>query len=262
MKVYYVNSLKIHDISTSDSLGYALHTPVDGIDMPTLRVGQQERPLQYGTQVPAQLYGGRSVTLNGIVWGASVSDHYGRRRGLEAAVSIIRSNYNAVGLLHKFTTDDNLDLQFVAFLQTFSLPDLYLNHSDFTSTFLAEDPRLYSQTQHSHDVALGSDSVSNAGSMITPPLLEFIGPLTNPRLTQTDLSQVFKIDTTIASGHSVIVDIAANTMVLDGSTNYNQYFDGGNIWWQLLAGTNHLNLSADSGSGKCNVKWRDAYSGT
>src|ERR1700719_1644344 len=112
MRNFTINSLLIHDI-TQDifTVGYYLHTPISGIDFPSIRLSSYNKPGEHGAIVPNQLYGGRSVTLTGAIVGPSITQYGTNRRALEAAVRIVKNNFISLPLLSTFLTDDGLALQ-------------------------------------------------------------------------------------------------------------------------------------------------------
>lgn len=126
---------------------------------------------------------------------------------------------------------------------------------------LLADPWFY-QTQLTQAVPLSGTPtvVTNTGDARTTGYgcqLEFIGPLTNPQLTNG--SVWVKVGTAIATGDKVTLDLWDWTAIRDG--------DGANLigavqhsgarqWMPLEIGANSLVLSASSGSGSVNVKYR------
>jgi phage-related protein len=263
MQKFTANSLIIHDITQDPvTLGYAIHPGVAGLDFPELRIVKHDKPAEHGSIVSAQLYGGRQVDLTGFVTGNSTFNYYQNRRALEAACRIVKNNYVSQTFLNKLTTDDGLALQFLAYCTKFKCDIETRRKADFLLTLFAPDPNLYSQTLRSSTLGLTTGTVTNNGNVNTWPILTFNGPLTNPILTNTDLTESFKLNVTLASGHSVVVDTLNKTIILDGTTNANAYFDLTNTWLSWIPGINHLTLSASAGTGNVGITFRDAYAGS
>lgn len=266
MRNYTLNTLLIHDITQDqDSLGYGLHTPISGLDFPAIRLGTQDKPAEHGSIVAAQLYGGRPVTLTGIVSGKTLLSYNTNRHAIQAAARIVKNNYISQSFINKFTTDDGLALQFYAWTQRFQLDEQFMQHGNFFLTLFAQDPYLYSQTLKTSSISLGTTPiiVTNAGDANSYPVLTFNGPLHHPTITNTDLSEAFKLNVDIAVGHSVVVDMLAKTIVFDGTTNYAAYFDINNTWLSWIPGDNHISLTTTNGgdTGNVSIAFRDAFVG-
>lgn len=266
MRKFQIGSLVIHDITQDPySIGYYLHTPISGIDFPAIRLASQDKPAEHGSIVAAQLYGGRAIVLTGKVIGSSVLTYNQNRRNLEAAIRIVKNNYISQPFLCKFTTDDGLDLQFYAFAQTFKLDEQVMQSGNFFLTLFAPDPYFYSQslTTATIDLSTTPIMVTNNGDANSYPVLTFSNVLHHPIITNTDLSESFKLNVDIASTHAVVVDMAAKTIVFDATTNYNAYYDLANTWLSWLPGVNHLTLATTSGgdTGNVGISFRDAYVG-
>src|SRR5215210_3723860 len=109
MKNIHIGSLQIH--STTAELGYQVNTH-DGFDSPDIRLSMYNRPGEHGSVVTNQLYGGRTVIIEGRIAGSSTTEYQERRRELQNALRIVK-DVNAVSqsILLKFQTTDNLLLQ-------------------------------------------------------------------------------------------------------------------------------------------------------
>lgn len=262
MRKFQIRDTVIHDLTQSlETLGYMVHTPVEGLDFPEIRLASQDKPLEHGSLVSGQLYGGRTVTLTGVVYKTTILSFNTARRNLEAALRIIKNNYISEKALCKFTTDDGLLLQFYAYAKKIRIPVEKVNKANFFIDLFASDPNLYNQTQTDITLGVGSGSVTNNGDNNTWPTLRFNGPLTNPILTNTTLSEAFKLNVVIGSGDYVIVDMQNKTIVFNGVTNYMDKFDIANIWLSWIPGVNNLTLAASAGAGNVLISFRDAYVG-
>lgn len=262
MQSLTLNNLLIHDITQADGLGYALHTPITGIDFPTIRLASQDKPGEHGAIVSNQLYGGRQMTLTGIVWASSVSTYNSRRRSLQAAIRIVKNNFISLPLLCKFVTDDGLSLQFLCYASQFQLDEQELNHGNYLMGLFAPDPNFYNQTSTTHTIAVSATvTFANNGDANTYPVFTFNGPLTNPIITNTTTGETFKLDETILSSHSVVVDMQNKTIIRDGTINDMAAFDVANTWLSLVPGNNSISLTDSSGAGNVSGTYRDAWIG-
>src|SRR5687768_13698927 len=109
MKNIHLGSLQIH--STTAELGYVVNNH-DGFDSPELRLSMYNRPGEHGSVVTNQLYGGRTIILEGRIAASSTTEYQERRRELQNALRIVK-DADAVSqpILLKFQTTDNLELQ-------------------------------------------------------------------------------------------------------------------------------------------------------
>ena len=262
MRKFTIGSLVVHDVTQSiESLGYAIHIPVDGLDFPLIRLATQDKPLEHGALVSGHLYGGRLISLTGLVYGITTLAHNANRRALEAAIRIIKNNYISQQILCLLTTDDGLLLQTNAQPQKFKMAIETRNKSKFLLDLFASDPNLYNQTLTAVTLGVGSGSVTNNGDSNSYPVLRFNGPLTDPILTNTTLSESFKLNVVLGGGDYITVDMAAKTIVFNGITNYMDKFDIANTWLSWIPGLNNLTLAVSAGAGNVLINFRDAYVG-
>lgn len=262
MQSFILNTITIHDITASDDLGFAIHTPVAGIDFPAIRLASQDKPGEHGAIISNQLYGGRSVSLTGIVWADTVSEFNIRRRTFQAQIRIVKNNFISLPILCKFVTDDGLSLQFYAYASSFQMQEEELTHAQWMLTLFAPDPNFYNQSSTSLVISpASSQTFTNNGDANSYPVFTFTGPLTNPIITNAATGEVFKLDETIGGGHSVVVDMQNKTIVLDGTTNDMAAFDANNTWLSFVPGNNSVSLTVSSGGGSVTGVFSDAWIG-
>lgn len=142
--------------------------------------------------------------------------------------------------------------------------------------FLCADPRRYRLAEQTGSVMLpessggleyaldypleygesssGQLSATNRGSLATPLVAEFIGPLTQPILIASDWRMGFNI--TLADGETLTVDTSAGTALLNGTADrlYLIRNDSSPLERCLLRpGTTNLSLTATSEIGRAHV---------
>ena len=108
----------------------------------------------------------------------------------------------------------------------------------------------------------GSFVVTNAGNYISPPVFTIIGPLTNPRITFTASGQFIGFNLALGVSDSLIVDMGARTVILNGTAYRFNTVMPGSSWWGVPTGTWSIGLgSSDSAavSGTFTVNYRDAW---
>lgn len=129
--------------------------------------------------------------------------------------------------------------------------------------FLA-DPFFYDDTEVVVPIAADSTaSTNNPGVESVPEHLqvEFIGPLTNPTLTNTSSDPTIAVSYTgsIADGTSLVIDVPVSRAVLGGSSVVNVSYSG-SIWpMEVFPGVNEFSLSVGAGTGSAAVTYRPAY---
>ncbi len=137
--------------------------------------------------------------------------------------------------------------------------------ADFTMTLLLADPFFYGP-QITEPLNVGQTvAVSNPGHDIVTHAnlqVDFVGPLTNPRLTNTTSNPDVWVQYTgtIGSGTTLTLDVGAYT-AFAGTTNLigGISHSGARHWMGLLPGTNSLTFSATSGAGTAAVRYRPPY---
>lgn len=138
--------------------------------------------------------------------------------------------------------------------------------ADFTMNLLLADPYFYGDQVNLTVSVGGTLSVANPGhdtAAHANALVEFTGPLTNPRLTNTTASPDIWVQYTgsIPSGQTIKLDIGRFTAVLlSDLTNRIKYIsNAGSRWWmEFPQGTSSLTLTG-SGAGYARVVFRPPY---
>lgn len=148
--------------------------------------------------------------------------------------------------------------------------------------FLCSDPRRYALAERSGTVTLpsssggleypldyplaygastqGGMSATNGGTVATPLVATFVGPLTNPRIVCPDWRLGFNI--TLADGETLAVDTGAGSAVLNDTADRLYTLMAGDSdpleRCVLQPGITDLTLIADAGVGQINVSYHDA----
>ncbi len=282
MQSVYLDDLQIHSLTSE--IGFALTEQIVGLESPAIRLPTFERPNSDGAFVPNHLYGGRLISLKGVVYGDSQAVYRARRRSLEAAVSIKRYSGILMPRLLKFTTMDDLELQVSVYTRKFELPDEHLDIGNFRLDLFAPDFYLYSQEEHHQDINIFSgggmaipmgipmdmsvastilEFVVNAGNADAYPRLRFYGPIEDPVVTNVTTGEQLSVDYTVADGDYLEVDTSLRTAkhVSGGTeTNVLQYVTGD--FFRLVPGSNTLKLDvATIDDGFLSLWWRDSYLG-
>ena len=149
--------------------------------------------------------------------------------------------------------------------------------------FMATDPRLYSTTALSATTGLStavgglafpavapfvfgsggtgsSMSCPNDGTLPTPWVATFTGPLVAPQLVHSGSGDDINLSgASIVAGETIVVDSAAKTVLLNGTTSRYNWLASVPNWFSLEPGVNTVTLLGASGSGSVSIAWRSAW---
>lgn len=98
----------------------------------------------------------------------------------------------------------------------------------------------------------GSLLAVNAGRAVTHPLLEFVGPVTDPRVQSATTGRTLAFDIDLGVGQVLAIDCAAGTVLLDGATDMRVALTPASGFiesFTLLPGSNSLLFRAGSSPG-------------
>jgi hypothetical protein len=133
----------------------------------------------------------------------------------------------------------------------------------FTVDIRLADPFFYEDFDD-FDVAEGAtETFANGGADSPKMTIDFIGPLTNPQLTNStpDPDVWVKLGMVIGSGETVTVDVEEGTVINDSDENVIGALShaGAASWFYLFRGNNSVNLDADSGAGSVTINHQIAH---
>jgi phage-related protein len=226
---------------------------VDGIGSPGARFSDTEKMGDHGSFIFAEFLKARTVTMHGDI--ASTT--------LETRVNALRAAFTprvgALPLVYKLPGDiqkriyckpTRLDIPMT--------PEYGIGYTEFHVELMAEDPRIYDDTEGSQTIASGAtQAISNAGVIPTWPTITIPGPgVTNPTIKNTTTNKQFKINTTVGAAQTLTLDFLNRTAKIGTSSVYGS-IDATSIWWDLIAGSNSIQYV--SGGGTLTIKWRSAW---
>lgn len=84
--------------------------------------------------------------------------------------------------------------------------------------------------------------VANLGKTATPPVLTIKGPVANPIIDNDTLVQSIYLLVTLGAADTLVVDVAARTVTLNGAVRQDLFDASRSTWWELAAGENALRL--------------------
>lgn len=255
----WLDNLQIHKTGTLAVTSMTLGSP-------SPRAVVENRPGDHGAVDSTRFYGPRSIELVGHVRG---SDH----QAMVSAVDNLMGRL-ALGSTHVLRfrrLGDGQDLRCT--VRVDSSVDMQVGehpgpYTPWGVSLLAPDPRLYSDTLTvaSYDPTdAGSDglvfplgfplvfgaedgvgvlTVENAGTVSTPPVLTVTGPVTNPAIDNETLGLSVRTQNCgLASGDTLVVDVAERVVRLNGTTSRPDLVDTARThWWELAPGLNRLRM--------------------
>lgn len=133
----------------------------------------------------------------------------------------------------------------------------------------ASDPRFYSIVESSTVIQI-ADLASQAQANVnmngdftdgSEPVIEIVGPATNPRLTnQSDGNRSIRIDVALTAADTMVVDVKNKTVLINGIDRYDTVRTD-NQWWNLIPGVNTILYSraTTAGISRATVRHNDAY---
>jgi hypothetical protein len=104
---------------------------------------------------------------------------------------------------------------------------------------------------------------NNHGNYPTWPTFTLTGPLTNPRVTLQSTNEFFALNTTLTASDSIVIDMKAGTVYLNGTTTRYNTVVTGSSWFTLPVGASVVQVTSTSPSyenGLFAIDYRSAWS--
>ncbi len=258
--------------------GYSLHSltapqpcqtkSATGLGFPEVRLDQYNRPGVSGVTIAHNLYGGRTITLEGTIRGADRTAYMANRAALEAAVSLRLDSVNVPIARTLYLTDlDFNTYQISVVTKAFSCELTSPTMGRWQLQLSATDYIIEAQTLNSVTTFLpqsggvtypvtypiqfggssgGSVTASNAGNAPAFPLVTLYGPMINPVIANDSTGEFVRLNLTLVAGDSLVISMKNRTIIQGGSTNRMGAFISGSKFWAILPGLNNLRVGADA----------------
>jgi hypothetical protein len=239
--------------NSSDANYVGVITELDGLDSSGVRENGDSLVEQDGGWHGNFWYDRRPITLSGTVYGhASATARAAKIDLLRQASNALRSD--AVLSWTPSATGSVAMQTWVRRQQPLKISGGW--NKDFQLLLVSQYAQLFSSTLYS--ATPGPASCENHGDYASAPLITIAGPSTNPvTVTNTTTGLLVKYLNTIASGHSVVIDVLNHVATLDGTTDVSGSLDFVNSTWPMVAkGVNTFTLT---GGGTLTVQWRDNW---
>jgi len=258
--------------------GYSLHSltaaqpcqtkSATGLGFPEVRLDQYNRPGVSGVTIAHNLYGGRTITLEGTIRGADRTAFMANRAALEAAVSLRLDSVNIpiARTLYLYDLDFNA-YQISVITKAFTCELTTPTMGRWQLQLAATDYIIEAQTLNSVTTFLpqsggvtypvtypiqfggssgGSVTASNNGNAPAFPLVTLYGPMINPVIANDSSNESIRLNLTLVAGDVVTVDMKKRLIVQGATTNRMGAFISGSKFWAILPGLNNLRVGADA----------------
>lgn len=272
----------IDGFAFGDGTDYLLTQPVKGLPGgPAIRQSSAYRPQQDGAFAGSGFYGSRDLTFAGLIvndpggWDALFELESALTAHLEPKAPVLLEATLAGGRLIQTNVRATSPVTIVE--RNVSTV------ADWQAQLVADDPRLYAGGPASTAAAsvpsgagvgltfpmatpitfgvaalLGELVADNDGTVATPWVATFTGPLTNFTLEHMDQGRLLIFDGDLAAGSTLVVDSDARTVYLDGTASRYDWLRYPR-WFDLEPGSNTLRVNASSGTGGVSLEWRSAW---
>lgn len=234
-------------LNSSPALPFVDIINVDGVDSASVRTSTAIREGTHGGWVDAQFEDVRTVTLDGVA--------YANPSAMEAYLDQLKANMAPTAAAQPlYFGVDAADVTRMFLAKSLGLryqktTDRGLGRVELQVQFLCEDPRIYAPALTTQAIP---GTLMLAGNRGTTGTITITGPSTNPSITIGGKTLAFNY--TLASGHSIVIDLDARTVILDGTTNLRGSMTVTGGWPKLQAGANVFTGSAASVSAR--AAWR------
>lgn len=260
---------------------YPLTAPVKGLPGgPGIRQASAMRPQQDGAYGGTGFYGDRQLTFSGVI--VNPAGGWGPLRDLEADLTV--ALMPKAPTLLELALEDGRTLQAnVRAASPITIVERNVSTlADWQAQLVADDPRLYDGNLGSSTAAVataggagltfpmatpitfgssplgGEVTAVNDGTVPTPWVATFDGPLTNFTFEHVEAGRLMTFDGDLLAGDTLEVDADAHTVLLNGTASRYDWLRYPN-WFLLTPGLNTLRVTASVGTGGVTVEWRSAW---
>lgn len=276
-----ITSLTIGSLTLEYATGYVLGDTA-GFDFSEIRTDVQNRGNADGARLGSFLYGKRSFSINGEIWGDNPTDYETKRRALEKALLFDTTNgYKTL----QIETRGGLSLQVDVVLRNVDIP--YKKHDMargmFQIQFDATYPYIEAQSLTEQDLSpatgggfsipiavpfsiavggTGSVTVTNNGNAPAYPTFIINGGISSPSVQNVTTQKTLSFTNTLTSAINKITVDTYNQTAVDENGNSTVNTASG-TFWTLEPGDNEIAFFGNSanGSANANVSFRDSYIG-
>jgi hypothetical protein len=102
-------------------------------------------------------------------------------------------------------------------------------------------------------------TLTNAGTIATRPVVTFAGPLVDPQIANLSQGKTLSFTITLASGDLLAVDFDRRSVTLNGTASRSNTLNSTAAWWDLDPGGNDIKFTAGGGSGSATITYRSSW---
>jgi hypothetical protein len=238
-------------------------TKLDGLGDADIRDVREENPSSDGETPLDAYYGGRTIAITGRIEAYGLEKLRDMQQQLRQAFATVQTEYPLI--FHGAGYDPVSGIKAPSLART-SLINCRKNQPitmteeqndfrffrDFLITLRASNPRFLAYLPHITQFTATGASITdvsvfsspNAGNYGAQPQMKFIGPITNPTLTNTRSGEFIKLVGTIPGGSTYIMDTAAKTFLDQSGTNRFSMLSVDSSLFQIYPGQNDIHLTA------------------
>lgn len=259
---------------------------IEGLaDMPGVRAGDLVVAGRDGSRGGTDYLESRTITVTVVVFGDTEAEFRANVAALRAAFQPTRAATKLLRFKIGGLADDEI-ARVECRVRAASMPivsDWFNGVAEAVVQLVAPDPLVYGDTLHSETTTLpttegglefpvefpitfgavstgGRIVAENAGTWETGALIRLDGPATTPRVENVTTGQTIELDMTIVDGDFVVIDTAARTIMLNGTSSRYSTLTADSEWFMLQPGDNELTFRAPvSSAATMTVAWRSAW---
>lgn len=233
-------------------------------DLPAIRSSDEDRPQEHGQFAGVDYVGPRQVILGLRAVARDLATFDNLKQQLQAAFQVSASEIplyfdNSTRMVKARCRRRQIPLELGKKLMA----------ADVLVEFLATDPRIYDAivTQASiglptntggmtfpasFPLAFGSVGTGglltlvNSGTFPTRPVLTIQGPIDNPVVENVTAGRLLSFGISLASTDSLIVDLDARSVLLNGTASRRSSLRTGSSWWELAPGSSTIRFRANT----------------
>lgn len=273
-----------NDITLGGNSKYQLSAPLSGLTAPDIRTGDGVYAGVDGGYVSSQLYGFRTIILQGFYIGRDCVEADQLRLDLMTKLHIrylypvfittfSGKHYFVEGYISDIKSDITNSLS-GEFQISILCPDpiIYdggdgssVDSAWFEQMFYKEEPGgfvIKYQAPIEWVAGQMATNIDNLGEVGAFPIIIIKGKVTNPKITNLTTNKFVELDRVTSSGDELVIDMRKRIITLNGvSIASSRTIDSS--WWKLAAGNNKIVLETDSNTDVNfgSIKYKVGYRG-
>lgn len=273
-----------NDITLGGNSKYQLSAPLSGLTVPDIRTGDGVYAGVDGGYVSSQLYGFRTIILQGFYIGRDCAEADQLRLDLMTKLHIrylypvfittfSGKHYFVEGYISDIKSDITNSLS-GEFQISILCPDpiiydggdgLSVDSAWFEQMFYKEEPGgfvIKYQAPVEWVAGQMATNIDNLGEVGAFPIIIIKGKVTNPKITNLTTNEFVELDRVTSSGDELVIDMRKRIITLNGvSIASSRTIDSS--WWKLAAGNNKIVLETDSNTDVNfgSIKYKVGYRG-